>query len=169
MGVRAVLAPRNNNECPFLPIQGAVAACPLQRTWKSLLTKYGQDHISSVDHRNRKALHYLCTRDFEDKGLQISMMRDLVELNPSALMMLGIYGFIPLHLAIVNTSISLEFIIELVQLAPRTVSMEVGEGGTGSENQFTKFYTFQFAAAMPQCSLDVLMHLMISHSAGVKS
>ena len=155
---RPILNPRNpeRNEYPFLPLHGAVTARPLLPTWKTLLSIYSKDHISDEDKLGRTIAHALCVGKSFDEAVEIEMAKDMHRHDSDLFSLLDNYGFLPLHLCLLNENTTFDFIRTLMEFNRGSVDVEIN----GSfESQYTGFTAYQVAAAS-NCDLSIIFFLM---------
>jgi len=162
---RPVLLPRDESSMgiPFLPLHGALAARPLQRTWKCLVSLYAKDHIKDIDEFGRNIAHYICSKIIEYDEHCLSMLKEIHQTEPSLFAQADESGFIPLHLCLLNKkSPPYELVKAVVNCYPSALTVEV------HGKVYRGFLPFQ-VAAISGCDENVIMYLLRNHPMGVQS
>lgn len=157
---RPILNPRNpaRNE-PFLPLHGTVISQPLLATWKSLLSLYGRDHISDEDKLGRTIAHTLCASKSHDQATEIEMAKDMHSHDSDLFSLVDNYGFLPLHLCLLNTNVPHNFLRTIMEFNRSSVEVEIN----GSLHSSYKGFTAYQVAAASNCDLSVIMFLLRSN------
>jgi len=159
---RPVLSPRDESSgISFLPLHGALAAHPLQRTWNCLISLYGKDHITDIDEFGRNIAHYLCSKITEDDHHSFSMLKE-IRAESGLFAQADECGFLPLHLCLLNKqSPSYELVKAVVECYPSAVTVEV------QGKSYRGFLPFQVAATSG-CDESVITYLLQNHPIGVQ-
>jgi len=161
---RPVLSPRDESSgISFLPLHGALAAHPLQRTWKCLISLYGKDHITDIDEFGRNIAHYLCSKMTEDDEHSFSMLKE-IQAESDLFAQADECGFLPLHLCLLNKkSPSFELVKAVVGCYPSAVTVEVqGKSFEVQGKSYRGFLPFQVAATSG-CDENVITYLLQNH------
>jgi hypothetical protein len=159
---RLISSPRDNinGDKPFLPLHSAIDARPQLQTWKTLLAIYEDDHMEDLDPLGRNIAHRICSRPIEKIDTDLDIILDL---DPNLFSRYDHFGFIPLHLAVLNKDANIEIIKEVAGRYTSSFSREVLPVYS---NIYAKFLPVQIAAASG-CCLEVIYLLMRAHPAAI--
>lgn len=156
-----VLAPRDEL---FLPLHGVVVSCPLLRTWKTLFDVYGQEHQGDVDRNGQNPLHYYCSRPLDDET-DIILLKDVFIKWPEWFTQRDGNGFLPLHLALLDSRRSFQLIYTILGCKPPTINMNVASWS--KKFLLQGLLPFQLAA-ISNYSINVIYHLLRTDPATIK-
>lgn len=163
---RPVLSPRDESDTgsQFLPIHGAVIACPLPRTWKYLVNVYGKEYGTLVNRRGRTALHLIGSlkNDVSDKVI-VQMVKDLSAIYRDAACKEDNDGLLPLHTCLISAK-SFNVIRAMHHCNGAASTCEVPKNSKWVE--WRGFFAFQIAAAR-NSDLSVIYSLLRSHPMGI--
>merc|ERR1712150_214706 len=142
----------------------AVAACPLPRTWKHLISMYGKDYGSLSNRRGRTALHLIGTLKNEvSDHVIVEMVKDLCALHREAACQEDNDGLLPLHTCLISSK-SFAVIQAMQECNSAASAYEVPRDSKWKDWQ--GFFAFQIAAAR-NSSVSVIYSLLRTHPAGV--
>lgn len=149
---RLISAPRQaGSDHPFLPLHGAAVSCPTVDSWRTILSLYGHDHALDLDSNGCTVAHMLCS---QDRDAMLQQIEVLEMVKQETFFMVDKQGFLPLHRALTNKNVSLDF-IEAVLRKHSAIADEVQ---LNNQNQFAKLLPVQLAACH-NCDLDVIFEL----------
>lgn len=147
---------------PFLPLHSAVDAKPQQQTFHTLYELYKEEHSQDVDLLGRNIAHRLCSRGIQNLENDIAIANKLPE---GLFIAHDDFGFIPLHLALQNRNVPLQFIEAISERHTSSLSKEVLPV---TNNLFASFLPVHVAAAS-SCSIDVLMYVTTSYPSSLNT
>lgn len=147
---------------PFLPLHSAVDAKPQQQTFDTLYELYKEEHSQDVDLLGRNIAHRLCSREIEHLENDIAIANKLPE---SLFIAHDDFGFIPLHLALQNRNVPLQFIEAISERHTSSLSKEV----LPVTNNFLASFLPVHVAAASSCSIDVLMYVTTSYPSSLNT
>jgi hypothetical protein len=157
-----ILAPRDEI---FLPLHGTVISQPLLRTWRTIFDTYGTDHQADIDANGQNPLHCFCSSRSFDDVLDTMLLKDVFIRWPSWFEQKDKNGFLPLHLALLDSRCSFYFIEAIFNCKPVTGNMEVARWS--KRLLLRGLLPFQLAA-VSNCSVDVVYSLLRSDPMGVR-
>jgi len=167
---RPVLKPRcrENNKFLFLPLHGAVVAQSQQkRTWNRLLALYGKQHIKDIDDHGRNIAHILCsklTEDAERTDHNLSMLKEIHQIEPSLFFRADNSDFLPLHHCLMSKPPpSYDIVKVVVEFNHSALTTEINR-----VTAYKEFLPFQLAAVFG-CDEDVIQFLLRNHPVGVQA
>ena len=150
----------------FLPLHSVIMACPLFRTWRTLLSVYGDHHCLDVDSLGQTAVHCLCSisSQYIDEADHVHMIQDMHKLSPSAASKYDYQGFVPLHLALMSKQSS-EVVKAVLSCNLSAVGLEVK---SYSKSWCCNFFPFQIASVVDM-ELDTIYSLLRNNPVAVQS
>ena len=121
-----------------------------------------EEHSQDVDLLGRNIAHRLCSREIENLENDIAIANKLPE---GLFIAHDDFGFIPLHLALQNRNVPLQFIEAISERHTSSLSKEVLPV---TNNLFASFLPVHVAAAS-SCSIDVLMYVTTSYPSSLNT
>jgi len=155
---RLISSPRDigNGDYPFLPLHGAIHACPLLKTWRALFPFYREEHSLDIDELGRNIAHKICSREIHNTQTDVSILQDL---GLDLFLQRDHFGFIPLHLSLQNRNVPIEFVKAVAECNKSSLCQDVRPIHT---NKYSRFLPL-LIASNSQCDLDILFFLLKSH------
>ena len=139
-----VLSHEREEHLPFLPIHGVAAAQPCSRSWKQIMSMFGEQYGGAVDLSGKTPLHTLLSFELYQEDVVVEAISNLCDAHPTCITHVDNSGFIPLHTALSN-KIPLHVIAHLIERNGSSVSIRVSENCPNVS--LAKMLPFQMAAA----------------------
>ena len=150
---RMIAIPHNaGDDHPFLPLHGAMKACPTLESWKAISLLYC-NHAMDTDINGCTAAHVLCSLDSDNAEKDILMLETLHQDNFSTF---DNDGLLPLHRALLNSNTPFNFVKAIINKRNCAITEQVrSKHGTSA---FEDLLPVQLAA-LHSCDLDIIFEL----------
>ena len=153
---RVIPRPRQaGKNYPFLPLHGAAKSRPNMKSWHALLNMYSA-HALDLDETGRTIAHILCIHNENNDFYETKELQMLEKVDRKAFKVYDKDGFLPLHRALSNQNVSVDFMQKVISLDNNALSCEVKSAH--GESDFEMMLPLHVAAHY-SCDLNVIFEL----------